>query len=315
MAKWLKDQDAVWRATLSREVTDPCDLKLLTAREKYQAAVEARLTAATTAGDLDSVVSWRREKELFALAHEVPPEDDPNTLPALKQLRAAWRTDSGRIARERAEKTTAWVNRYDAALAQAQTYLTKSQRIDEALLVRNQRETLATMRPAPVAPTATPEPARAGPPAGMEAMLTPDVTTQRMARVEVPGANMVTLLKNEKIWSDRPVTLTNIPLRYHGFQFTQLPAHALTLNFTVTADGLVALGCSARWGTTADPETAKDFMTEGKLLAAGWVRQKRDQIDTSASDMQFLIYARHCKAGEHFSYRTEKYAAPILLLR
>jgi hypothetical protein len=149
----------------------------------------------------------------------------------------------------------------------------------------------------------------------MEAMLTPDVTTQRIAKVEVPGATIASLAKNAKLWTDRPVTLTNIPLRYHGFQFTQLPAHQVTLNFTVAADGLVVLGCSARWGSTADPEIAKTFMTEEKLVAEGWVRQKKDQIDTSATDMQFLIFARHCKAGEHFSYRTEKYAAPILLVR
>ena len=78
------------------------------------------------------------------------------------------------------------------------------------------------------------------------------------------------LAKDEKLWSDRDVRLVKIPAKFKDWQFTQAKAHGLTLRFRVLSDGLVYMGCSERWGSTAAPNVAKDFATAETLKKAGW---------------------------------------------
>jgi hypothetical protein len=154
---------------------------------------------------------------------------------------------------------------------------------------------------------AVPEPAK---PAAPE-----DLAPEHCAKLELKGIELRPLEIDARIWSDRAVRITRFPEKFAGFQFTQSPAHGLTLKFKVTGDGTVVLGCSSRWGTTAEPEVAKDFTTAQMLIDAGWVRHPRDEIETSSSDMQFLLFTRECKAGEEFTLRTDKYAPPILIFK
>jgi hypothetical protein len=131
--------------------------------------------------------------------------------------------------------------------------------------------------------------------------------------VDTSDVNLAPLAQNEKLWSDRDVRLVKIPAKFRDWQFTQAKAHGLTLHFRVLSDGLVYMGCSERWGSTAAAEVAKDFATAETLKKAGWTHVPGVEITTSASDMSWTIFSRQCKAGEEFTYRTEKYAPPILL--
>ena len=139
--------------------------------------------------------------------------------------------------------------------------------------------------------------------------------SEPLAKLEVPGVEIRPLATDSRVWSDRDGPITKFPGKFEGFKFTQSPAHGLTLKFKAISNGTVILGCSSRWGTTADPETAKDFATQKTLMEAGWVRQQSDEIETSASDMTFLLFTRECKAGEEFTFRTDKYAPPILVFK
>ena len=123
------------------------------------------------------------------------------------------------------------------------------------------------------------------------------------------------LAKDEKLWSDRDVRLVKIPAKFKDWQFTQAKAHGLTLRFRVLSDGLVYMGCSERWGSTAAPNVAKDFATAETLKKAGWTHVPGVEITTTSGDMSWTIFSRQCKAGEEFAYRTEKYAPPILLVK
>lgn len=183
---------------------------------------------------------------------------------------------------------------------------------------------LAAIKAAPATPsqaTPAPPPVRATPapratPASRATPAPPkEPAVERCANLEVTGIEMHPLAPEERLWSDRPVTLKKVPEKYKGYRFTQHPAHGLTLKFKVLEDGPVVLGCSSRWGSTAEPDVAKDFTTAEKLLASGWVRQVRDEVETSSYDMQFLIFTRQCKAGEEFTLRTDKYAPPILIFK
>jgi len=316
MKRWLEDLDEQWRAIRTKEVTAPYDLEVGKTRQRYLASVETGLAKATSAGDLEAVLVWRKERDQFSTAKDIVTEGEQNVPAAIKQLRLAWKAEIDRLIKDRDEKTKGVLARYDAALAKAQALLTQRTRIDDALLVKNRREQIATtwapgVAEAPAAasteqkaPSVTTPPVPAGPPANR----------RPLASVEVQDAGILKLVPDEKVWSDRDVKITEIPPTFAGLQFTQFKAHGLTLTFKVKTDGLVYLGCSARWGATAAAEVAKSFMTAEKLEKEGWVREEAYTIKTTARDMSFLIYSRMCKAGEEFSYRTEKYAPPILLM-
>ncbi|MEP6673214.1 MAG: hypothetical protein ABJF10_28955 [Chthoniobacter sp.] len=324
MKKWLDDLDDQWRAVLTKEVTVPYDLDVSKARQQYLAAVEAGIAKATGVGDLEGVLAWRKERDIFLTAKDIAVEGDPDVPGALKQLRGSWTTEMARLARDRVDKTKTVQLRYDTILANAQTVLTKRGRLDDAMLIKDKREVIvstwlqggsaaassastasATLKASAPSPTA----AKPGAPVGRP------VNAGLIAKVEVQDAGVVKLVTDEKLWSDRDVKITEIPAAFAGLQFTQHKAHGQTVKFKVKTDGMVYLGCPARWGTTAPAEDAKTFMNAEKLAQQGWVREEPYEIKTTAADMAFLIFSRRCKAGEEFNYRTDKYAPPILLLK
>ena len=143
MQKWFATLDAQWQPVFAREVTAPMEAEQMKLWQQYLAAIEAAITKATGAGDLDLAVAWRNERERFTAAKNVPAEDDAGIPAALRQLRTGWRAQNAKIQKDRADHAKAVVARYDQALAQAQVQLTQRQRIDDALLVKTKREEIA----------------------------------------------------------------------------------------------------------------------------------------------------------------------------
>ena len=141
--KWLADLDAQWQATFKREVSDACTAENDKLRAQYIAALDAGVTKASGAGDLNAAIVWRNEQKRFAEASGIPAQDDAADPPAVKQLRAAWRSQLPRIETDRATRAKALLAKYDQVLAQAQTQLTKGDRLDDALLVKARRDAIA----------------------------------------------------------------------------------------------------------------------------------------------------------------------------
>lgn len=166
MQKWVATLDTTWQETYAREVTAPFDAEMAKLAQQYLAAVDANAQKASTAGNLDQTVLWRAEHERFAGTKDVPAEDEATTPVALKQLRASWRTQAARLQKDRGTRATTVLARYDLVLAQAQKQLTQAQRIDDALLIKKQREEVAArwmpaaVAPAPVVAATTVEPAK-----------------------------------------------------------------------------------------------------------------------------------------------------------
>jgi hypothetical protein len=181
--KWVATLDATWQETYAKEVTAPFDAEMAKLAQQYLAAVDASAQKSATAGDLDQTVQWRAERERFALAKDVPAEDEATAPAALKQLRVSWRTQAARLQADRATHARAVLARYDTVLAQAQKQLTQAQRIDEALLLKKQREDVAARwtpaaTPAPPVATTTVAPARpATPPVAGKSPATPPAAT------------------------------------------------------------------------------------------------------------------------------------------
>jgi hypothetical protein len=317
MQKWFTALDAQWQAVFRREVTAPMEAEQTKLWQQFLSALETGVTKATSTGNLDLALAWRNELERFSGAKDVPAEDELGVLPAIKQLRAGWRVQNAKIQKDRADRARAVRARYDQVLAQAQTQLTQRQRLDDALLVKAKREeiaaawlTSAQTTASPARPDSPQKPAAVAPkvPFGTN-------SATGFASVDASDVILAPLAKDEKLWSDRDVRLLKIPAKFKDFQFTQAKAHGLTLRFKVLSDGLVYMACSERWGSTAAPDMAKDFATAETLKEAGWTHVPGVEITTTSGDMSWTIFSRPCKAGEEFTYRTEKYAPPILLVK
>ncbi len=179
MQKWVATLDATWQETYAKEVTAPFDAEMAKLAQQFAAAVESNVQKASTSGNLDQTVLWRAERDRFALAKDVPAEDEATTPVALKQLRASWRTQAARLQSDRATRAKAVLGRYDAVLGQAQKQLTQAQRFDEALLLKKQREEVAARwtpaAPAPAVAAAPAEPTK--PPVVGKSPATPPAAT------------------------------------------------------------------------------------------------------------------------------------------
>ena len=214
MQKWLADLDAQWQAAFKRDVSDAYTAENDKLRGQYVAALEAGLTKASGAGDLNAAIVWRNEQKRFTEASGIPAQDDAADAPAVKQLRAAWRSQLPRIETDRATRAKALLAKYDQVLAQAQAQLTKGNRIDDAILVKAKRDEVgaAWLAGIPVAPpviaTGLPkpssvipnpgipktEPIRSGSSAATPAAATKDkpfVNTLGQEFVPVPGTQVL----------------------------------------------------------------------------------------------------------------------------
>ena len=143
MEKWLATTDAQWQAALKRDVTDVHIAALGNVKLQYLAAIDAAITKASSAGDLDGAVTLRNEQKRFGDTNVFPKQDEATDPEAVKQIRAAIRVQLAKLDKDNAARTKALHTKYDAALAQAQTQLTQHQRLDDALLVKAKRTEVA----------------------------------------------------------------------------------------------------------------------------------------------------------------------------
>lgn len=166
MEKWLATTDAQWQATFNRDVVDAHAAELKKLAAQYGVSLEAALTKATAAGDLDGAVALRNEQKRFSETNFVPEQDDATDAATLMQIRAATRVQLAKIEQENAARTKALHAKYDATLAQVQQQLTQAKRLDDALLVKAKREevTAAWLAGLPAAPAASAAVAVAGQP-------------------------------------------------------------------------------------------------------------------------------------------------------
>ena len=86
-------------------------------------------------------------------------------------------------------------------------------------------------------------------------------------------------------------------------------------SFEVLADGPVWMITTTRFGGggSAAGGWLDDVTYRAGLEADGW-REIYSGLDDSGPDHQYLIFERMSTAGETFTYRTEKYVPPMILV-
>ena len=143
MQKWIATTDAQWQAAFKRDVGDVVAAELKQLEFQYVTSLDAAITKASSAGDLDGAVALRNEQKRFIETKALPEQDETADTATVKQLRAPIRTQLAKLAKDNAARAKALHAKYDQVLAQAQAQLTQRQRLDDALLVKAKREEIA----------------------------------------------------------------------------------------------------------------------------------------------------------------------------
>src|SRR6266446_4137560 len=107
MQKWLADLDAPWQATFKRDVSDAFTAEFDNLKVQYRTSIQAGITKASDAGDLDGALALLPEQKRFAATNDVPAQDDAADPLPVKQLRAGWRAEIARMENDRAARAKA----------------------------------------------------------------------------------------------------------------------------------------------------------------------------------------------------------------
>lgn len=314
---WLEKLDADWQAIYQRDVMQPYEADKEKLARQYLTLLDGRLDKVSATGDLERSVIWRNEHDRFAAEKACPAEDDPTVPAELREARGVWRTELARLDQERTKRAQAVHWKYDQVLAQAQTQLTQRQRIDDALLVKRKREEVLAAWGIPPATATEPAPAAATPaPTAAPTAATGAKSAAKLAAVDVQGTVRKPLAIGANVFSDHESRFTQIPVEFDGFSFTQNNVHAGSLRFRVAADGLVYMACPSTFGGGGSGGAwQRELVSEDQLRRLGWERDRRAAMKLTDSRQSWLIFSRQCRRGEEFTIRTEKYAAPFLIVR
>ncbi len=124
------------------------------------------------------------------------------------------------------------------------------------------------------------------------------------------------LYEGANLWADQGNVWRTIPPYLDNMVFWKYANRKSgTANFVIEQPGIVVLAATTRWGrpVSGDRQWVATAATQKSLLADGW--HELGQIADSSAVTDWLVFWRNCRAGETFGLRTEKYCAPIVMLR
>ena len=143
----------------------------------------------------------------------------------------------------------------------------------------------------------------------------------RLAKIQImQGGEFVPLQPDVPVTNEgRFLNWSKIPPEFKGFYFLRNKEYQGTTKFQIMSPGTVLMVVTTRWGGggNASGGWQKEIVTQKDLEAEGW--RETGKLDSywkeNRSSQGWIVFARDCKNGESFSYRTEKYLAPVLLLK
>lgn len=141
----LRTLQEQFEAAAARTGADAYKQQLVTAQKNYLAQLETETASAAKVGNLDLAVALRDEKSLVLKSVQLPAL--ASTAPAeLQKLRAAFLDELQTVKKLRLSALQPLYDRFEQTLAGYQEDLTRRQRLEEALEVKDRRDKLAQER-------------------------------------------------------------------------------------------------------------------------------------------------------------------------
>lgn len=185
---------------------------------------------------------------------------------------------------------------YREALQRMKTEYTKAGNLEAALAVDAEIKARFT----------TPPPAPAG---------SNSLAPMSFAKVNTGNSIIAKLVPGEKLYTDSEYVWVTIPEEYAGMQFAQPKnKHAATTSFGVESDGVVYVALYSRM-QDQDGDRKDDIMSRREVERMGWKAVKGKSLISNETEPEWLVFAKTCKAGETFALRTDKYCAPLILIK
>lgn len=135
------------------------------------------------------------------------------------------------------------------------------------------------------------------------------------AKVVVSKSQNVPLIKNGQCFgNDTKYKWSGIPENFNGMVISQPnDKHQAVSTIEIIKPGNVMMAVTERWkGGGKDGDWQKECIDKDGLLKDGW-HQHPTWLLVDSTGLKFLVFTRACKKGEKFTYRTEKYIAPMVI--
>ena len=164
-------------------------------------------------------------------------------------------------------------------------------------------------------------------------LLTPSVSLSGITTADVavrsPGGQFSPLDSNELVhgnwdryfWSDIPPFAEREQFRFWQTELTGFPSPADGITtFEVLSDGPVLMAVTTRWagGGNSSGGWVPELTSQAELALQGWSEFATGLNYTRNGGpdpyIEFTVLRRDSVAGDVFTYRTEKYQTPIILL-
>lgn len=174
----LADLEKGFQAAVERNAGIPYAQSMAQLDESYLGALSRARTAAQRAGNLDEVTALDRERQSRQSGEAIPVTDEEGIPASLAALRETYRQAQSQHQLERDTKTAPLYEKYLAALDLYETELTRGDRIDDALLVREFRKTIEQRLAAVTSEAAAPAVAAAAEPPAAAPETPPSIRTR-----------------------------------------------------------------------------------------------------------------------------------------
>jgi serine/threonine protein kinase/formylglycine-generating enzyme required for sulfatase activity len=114
---------------------------------------------------------------------------------------------------------------------------------------------------------------------------------------------------------DRYFHWSEIPPEFQGFNYLRNNEQQGTTKFEISSPGMVLLAVIGQRYAGRGGKWQQEIVTQKGLEAEGWreIGKLNSYYKVTSSALGWLVFGRDCKRGESFSYRTEKYMAPVLI--
>ncbi len=148
--------DQQYKSEVLAKVDEPLKAGKQRLDTSYAAAVDGAFKKATVQGQLDDAVALQHEAKTFTETSTVPEKDDEGTRPDVAKLRSSYRAEASRLEAQRLASLRLTTESHIGRLRVVEKELTKAQKIDEAVEVRNQIVALSPQIVLPLAATPAP---------------------------------------------------------------------------------------------------------------------------------------------------------------